>query len=536
MSTETSQARAGSDPSRARPCTRPAAGSTSAATSRSAAATWSSSPRVRHPGLRLRRGRPARARPRLPRRLPPPHRRLRGRSTRARRRRSPPPTGSSPRRASRSTSPRAASCTWRCAPASTPGAIHLHGNNKSDAELRLAVAAGVGHVDLRLASTRSTRLRRACSTGPPAGPDPGHARGSRPTPTPTSRPASSTPSSASASRTASRRARSSGCAPRATSSSSACTPTSARRSSSSSPTCGRSRRSASSPTATGAGCSTSAAGSGSPTPPRTSRPRSTPTPRSRSAGSSAVFDPVPRILVEPGRSLVGNAGVTVYRVGTVKEIPGRAHLRRRRRRHVRQPAADALRLALRGADRRPRRRRRPRRPATVAGMHCESGDILVRDAMLADARARRRPRHPGHRRLRARDGQQLQRRPAAAGDLLPRRRRPRRRPARDLRGPDPGEGPDERERGPSDRAARAGAPSAARSPSCRRARRCGRGGDRAPARDRRRPAPLARATSSEILAAQRHRRRADRRDRPGARLRPAGAARGQATSSPRTSS
>ena len=35
-----------------------------------------------------------------------------------------------------------------------------------------------------------------------------------------------------------------------------------------------------------------------------------------------MFDPVPRILVEPGRSLVGNAGITVYRVGTVKEIPG----------------------------------------------------------------------------------------------------------------------------------------------------------------------------------------------------------------------
>ena len=31
---------------------------------------------------------------------------------------------------------------------------------------------------------------------------------------------------------------------------------------------------------------------------------------------------MPRILVEPGRSLVGNAGVTAYTVGTVKEIPG----------------------------------------------------------------------------------------------------------------------------------------------------------------------------------------------------------------------
>ena len=31
---------------------------------------------------------------------------------------------------------------------------------------------------------------------------------------------------------------------------------------------------------------------------------------------------MPRILVEPGRSLVGNAGLTIYTVGTVKEIPG----------------------------------------------------------------------------------------------------------------------------------------------------------------------------------------------------------------------
>ena len=35
-----------------------------------------------------------------------------------------------------------------------------------------------------------------------------------------------------------------------------------------------------------------------------------------------VFDRVPRILVEPGRSLVGNAGITAYTIGTIKEIPG----------------------------------------------------------------------------------------------------------------------------------------------------------------------------------------------------------------------
>ncbi len=36
----------------------------------------------------------------------------------------------------------------------------------------------------------------------------------------------------------------------------------------------------------------------------------------------AAFDPVPKILFEPGRSLVGNAGITAYSVGTVKEIEG----------------------------------------------------------------------------------------------------------------------------------------------------------------------------------------------------------------------
>ena len=52
---------------------------------------------------------------------------------------------------------------------------------------------------------------------------------------------------------------------------------------------------------------------------------------------------------------------------------------------------------------------------TIAGMHCESGDMLVRDVDARRAARRRRPRHPGDRRLRLRDGQQLQRRAAAAG-------------------------------------------------------------------------------------------------------------------------
>lgn len=103
-------------------------------------------------------------------------------------------------------------------------------------------------------------------------------------------------------------------------------------------------------------------------------------------GVRAVFDPVPRILVEPGRSLVGTAGVTVYEVGTVKEIPGiRTYLA------VDGGMSDNLRPMLYGARYEAlianRADAAPDTPATVAGMHCESGDIIVRDAKLAAPRA-----------------------------------------------------------------------------------------------------------------------------------------------------
>jgi diaminopimelate decarboxylase len=103
------------------------------------------------------------------------------------------------------------------------------------------------------------------------------------------------------------------------------------------------------------------------------------------AGVRRVFDPVPRILVEPGRSLVGNAGITIYRVGTVKEIPGvRTYVA------VDGGMSDNLRPMLYGsryeaivAD---RAADKPETTATVAGMHCESGDVLVRDVKLAAPR------------------------------------------------------------------------------------------------------------------------------------------------------
>jgi diaminopimelate decarboxylase len=102
-------------------------------------------------------------------------------------------------------------------------------------------------------------------------------------------------------------------------------------------------------------------------------------------GVEHVFDPVPRILVEPGRSLVGNAGVTAYRVGTVKEIPGvRTYVA------VDGGMSDNLRPMLYGAHYEAviadRAGETPDTLATIAGMHCESGDVLVRDMELAAPR------------------------------------------------------------------------------------------------------------------------------------------------------
>jgi diaminopimelate decarboxylase len=99
-------------------------------------------------------------------------------------------------------------------------------------------------------------------------------------------------------------------------------------------------------------------------------------------GVAEVFGEDVRVLVEPGRSLVGNAGVTAYRVGTVKEIPNvRTYVA------VDGGMSDNMRPMLYGsryealvAD---RAADAPDSPATIAGMHCESGDIIVRDAMLA---------------------------------------------------------------------------------------------------------------------------------------------------------
>src|SRR3954462_7825690 len=89
------------------------------------------------------------------------------------------------------------------------------------------------------------------------------------------------------------------------------------------------------------------------------------------------------VLCEPGRSLVANAGVTLYRVGTVKEIPGvRTYVA------VDGGMSDNLRPMLYDAryDADVADRLGGSSLCTVAGKHCESGDILVEDVLLDDPR------------------------------------------------------------------------------------------------------------------------------------------------------
>src|SRR5689334_7221448 len=85
------------------------------------------------------------------------------------------------------------------------------------------------------------------------------------------------------------------------------------------------------------------------------------------------------VLCEPGRSLVGNAGVTLYTVGTVKEVPGvRTYVA------VDGGMADNPRPMLYAAryDADIADRFGGETECRIVGMHCESGDILVPDALL----------------------------------------------------------------------------------------------------------------------------------------------------------
>ena len=90
---------------------------------------------------------------------------------------------------------------------------------------------------------------------------------------------------------------------------------------------------------------------------------------------------LPRLVVEPGRSLVANAGVTLYTVGILKTLP-----------NIRKYVAidggmsDNIRTALYHAVYEPTIANKADQPrteiVTLAGKHCESGDAVVVDMPL----------------------------------------------------------------------------------------------------------------------------------------------------------
>ncbi|HVX22987.1 MAG TPA: diaminopimelate decarboxylase [Acidimicrobiales bacterium] len=101
----------------------------------------------------------------------------------------------------------------------------------------------------------------------------------------------------------------------------------------------------------------------------------------REACAVAGVDPATRITAEPGRSIVATAGITLYRVGTVKDLPGiRTYVA------VDGGMSDNPRPVLYGSGYEaflPRAAAAPRpRPVRVVGKHCESGDVVVADARV----------------------------------------------------------------------------------------------------------------------------------------------------------
>ena len=95
---------------------------------------------------------------------------------------------------------------------------------------------------------------------------------------------------------------------------------------------------------------------------------------------------LPKLIIEPGRAIVGPAGVALYRAGAVKDIPGT-----RRYVSVDGGMGDNIRHALYGA----RHEAMVANKATgddsdtvtISGKFCETGDILIRDIKLPPIKA-----------------------------------------------------------------------------------------------------------------------------------------------------
>ena len=89
----------------------------------------------------------------------------------------------------------------------------------------------------------------------------------------------------------------------------------------------------------------------------------------------------PSLVIEPGRSIIGPAGVALYRIGAIKDIPGiRTYV------SVDGGMGDNIRPALYQASYEVLSANRPAAEpdatVTIAGKYCESGDVLATDILL----------------------------------------------------------------------------------------------------------------------------------------------------------
>jgi diaminopimelate decarboxylase len=98
-------------------------------------------------------------------------------------------------------------------------------------------------------------------------------------------------------------------------------------------------------------------------------------------GAAARSLELPQLVIEPGRSVAGPAGLTLYTIGSIKDIPGV-----RRYVAVDGGMGDNIRPKLYGARYEAfaaaAPEAEPTETVTIAGKYCESTDILITDAQL----------------------------------------------------------------------------------------------------------------------------------------------------------
>ncbi|MDH2902470.1 MAG: diaminopimelate decarboxylase [Actinomycetota bacterium] len=103
----------------------------------------------------------------------------------------------------------------------------------------------------------------------------------------------------------------------------------------------------------------------------------------RAAATAAGLDPRVRITAEPGRAIVAQAGLTLYRVGAVKPVTQRTYMA------VDGGMSDNPRPVLYGSGYEAFDVAQPlaARPQAVrlVGRHCESGDVLIDEAWLPES-------------------------------------------------------------------------------------------------------------------------------------------------------